>query len=275
MRREIPQAVIAVVAEVVSNHETHATMDGLFMYAGAPGNPPEGSKHAKALAWIRNVNRAQEVENPLRVLGRLIEAYMERQAEPGSWGEKVIPERRARLEKVLASCGLQYINGGTVVVAGLAAPSRTLDELIKARDFDSIGAEFERALRSVDISPRDAVSAACNIIESFCKTYIEEEGLEMPAKQDLQPVWAVVRKHLGIDPSRVEDRDLQEIMSGLIAVASGIGALRTHASSAHGAGKRGYKLEPRHARLAVHAAHTLVLFLLESWTKKKGGGGGT
>ena len=91
-----------------------------------------------------------------------------------------------------------------------------------------------------------------------------------PAKQDLQPVWAVLRKHLGIDPSRVEDRDLQEIMSGQIVFASGMGALRTHASSAHGAGKRSYKLEQRHGRLAVHAAHTLVLFLLESWSKKKG-----
>lgn len=57
----------------------------------------------------------------------------------------------------------------------------------------------------------------------------------------------------------------------MFAVVSGIGALRTHASSAHGAGKRGYKLEPRHARLAVHSAHTLALFILESWEKKRHG----
>lgn len=268
MQREIPQAIIAVVSEIVSNNENHASLDNLFMYAGAPGDPPMGSKLTKAMAWLRKVNRTQNIE-PLRVLGKIIEAYMEMEVTPGSWNEQLVPERRAKLEKVLTSCGLQYLKGGTVVVAGLAAPSRTLDELIRSRDFDSINLEFERALSSVDTSPRDAVSAACNIIESFCKTYIEEEKLEMPAKQDLQPIWAVVRKDLGIDPSRVEDGDLQQIMSGLIAVASGIGALRTHASSAHGAGKKRYKLEPRHARLAVHAAHTLVLFLLESWEKKK------
>lgn len=50
--------------------------------------------------------------------------------------------------------------------------------------------------------------------------------------------------------------------------SEGIGALRTHASSAHGAGKKQYKLEARHARLAIHAAHTVTLFVLESWAKR-------
>jgi len=126
-------------------------------------------------------------------------------------------------------------------------------------------------LHNVEGSPREAVSTACNILESLFKIYIEEEKLGLPAKQDLQPVWAVVRKHLGIDPSKIEDRDIQEILSGILAVVSGIGALRTLASSAHCAGVKGYKLESRHARLAVHSAHTIALFVLESWAKKKHG----
>jgi hypothetical protein len=124
-------------------------------------------------------------------------------------------------------------------------------------------------MKNVDSNPREAVSAASNILESICKVYIAEEQLDMPSKQDLKPVWTVVRKHLGFDPSIVEDQDLQTILTGLFAVVEGIGALRTHASSAHGAGKNSYKLEPRHARLAIHAAHTVALFVLESWGKKK------
>ena len=93
--------------------------------------------------------------------------------------------------------------------------------------------------------------------------------MEKPAKLDLKPVWTIVRKHLGLDPSCIEDQDLQTILTGMIAVVEGIGALRTHASSAHGAGKKGYKIEPRHARLAIHAAHTLTLFVLETWRKRK------
>ncbi|WP_268594539.1 abortive infection family protein, partial [Escherichia coli] len=46
-------------------------------------------------------------------------------------------------------------------------------------------------------------------------------------------------------------------------------ALRTHASSAHGAGRKIYNLKPRHARLAINSAHTLTMFILESWDDRR------
>lgn len=267
MRRLIPAPVLSVCAEIAASRESHATLDSLFTYAGAPGDPPPGSKPAKAQAWLRITNKDENVK-PLEILGRLIENYMEAALDPeNSWDKDGLKDRE-RIVKVLAQCELQYIKGGKIVGA-LGAPSRTLEEFIKDRDFASIDAEFNRALSNVEANPREAVSAASNILESVCKVYIAEEGLEAPAKQDLKPVWTLVRKHLGFDPSTVEDQDLQQILSGLIAITEGIGALRTHASSAHGAGKKGYKLEPRHARLAIHSAHTVALFILESWRKKK------
>jgi hypothetical protein len=266
-RREIPGAVLAVCADMISSGETHATLDGLFMYAGAPGDPPEGSKHAKALAWLRRTNKDPSVD-PLSVLGRLIETYMERPVDesPGSWDKWLVPVR-SKLAAALAASGLQYIQGGRVV-GSLGAPTRTLQEFIRSRDIIAINHEFERASKNVDADPREAVSAASNILESVCKVYIEDEKLGMPAKQDLQSVWTVVRKSLGFDPSQVEDQDLQQILTGMLSIVHGIGALRTHASSAHGSGRKRYKLEPRHARLAIHAAHTMVLFVLESWQTK-------
>ena len=74
-----------------------------------------------------------------------------------------------------------------------------------------------------------------------------------------------MRRHLQFDPGAVEDDDLKRILSGLFSIADGIGALRTHASTAHGSGHSRYRLEPAHARLAVHAAHTLAAFVIESW----------
>lgn len=81
MRTTIPAPLIAICAEVISGRETHASLDNLFMYAGAPGDPPDGSKHAKALVWLRRVNNDLTLD-PLLVLGRLIEAYMEEEAPP-------------------------------------------------------------------------------------------------------------------------------------------------------------------------------------------------
>lgn len=269
MRRLIPARILAVCAEIAATRETHASLDNLFTYAGAPGEPPEGSKPAKSLAWLRRCNKDNSIQ-PLDVLGKLIEAYMEESEKPEyPWSKEPKQESdREKIQKVLGEHELQYLKGGKIVGA-LGSPSRTLEEFIKERDVLAIDGEFNRALTNVESNPREAVSAASNILESLCKAYIEEEGLDMPAKQDLQPIWTVVRKDLGFDPSKVEDQDLQKILSGLISLVDGVGGLRTHASSAHGAGKKTYKLEPRHARLAVHAAHTAALFVLESWERRK------
>lgn len=236
----------------------------LWQSLAISGEPPQCSKHAKALAWLRNVNK-DESTNPLAVLGSLIENYMEAPLDPDNTFHEDGIKDRAKIEAVLAQCELKYVKGGKIIGL-LGTSSRTLAEFIKKRDFKSVEIEFHRALSNVEISPREAVSAASNILESVCKVYISEERLDMPAKQDLMPVWAVVRKHLGFDPSKIED-DLQKILTGLISITDGIGSLSTHASSAHGAGKTSYKIEPRHARLAIHASHTVTLFILESWQK--------
>ena len=271
IRKSIPAPVIAVLSEVLTEAETHAGLNRLFMHAGASGDPPVGvNKQVKVQEWLRQANKDANV-NPLEVLGRLIEPVMEADCDAPTVGESR-RERKAKVEAALARCELHYVKGG--LIAGALGPaSRTLDDLIRGRNTDALEDEFTRALRNVEANPREAVSAGSNILESVCKIYIQDRRLEMPAKQDLPGVWAVVRKDLGFDPSAVEDRDLKEILSGLLAIVSGIGALRTHASSAHGTGRKAYRLEPRHARLAVHAAHTVVAFVLESWDKKERQGG--
>ena len=192
---------------------------------------------------------------------------METELDPGNEYHQGLIKDRDRLSKVLTQCELQYVKGGHVRGA-LGSPSRSLEDYIRGREISPIELEFDRALKNVDANPREAVSAASNILESVCKIYIEQTGITAPPKQDLKSVWSVVRKDLGFDPSRIEDEDLQRIVSGMISIVEGIGALRTHASSAHGASRKTYRLEPRHARLAIHSAHTVALFVLESWAKR-------
>ncbi len=79
----------------------------------------------------------------------------------------------------------------------------------------------------------------------------------------------MVSKGLGLDTGAVADDDMMRVLSGLASVVDGVGALRTHVSTAHGRGRSSYELRPRHARLAVHAAHTLAIFVLETWDSRK------
>ncbi len=273
MRKEIPAPVIAVLSENMPDLESHASLDNLFSYAEAPGEPPEGSKPVKVQAWLRRVNK--EAERPLVVLGRIIECYMElpdieenSRSMYGMHAADTKKEFKRKIEAILSRCNLTYITGG-IISDGSSTPSRSLAELIKGRDIPSIDAEFTRALANVNSEPREAVSAACNILESIFKTYITDENLEMPQKQDLQNVWKVVRSDLGFEPGLLQDDDLKKILSGVLSVVDGIGAFRTHASSAHGEGRKVYKLKPRHARLAIHSAHTIALFVLETWDERK------
>lgn len=274
MKTQIPSALIAVVSDLVAYAETHATLDSLFMYAEAAGEPPQGSKSAKAQEWLRATSKLSN--DPLAVVGSIISRYlddpeMDAGAKISEWqsGYEYKLQKRElvrKVEAVLARNGFQYLTGGHITKGGLA-PSKQLSELIQGRDMPAIHREFDRALETVETKPREAVSAASNILESIFKIYIEDNGLTMPDKQDLQPVFKVVRTHLGLDPSSVADQDLQKIISGLFSIVDGIGSLRTHAGSAHSEGRKSYKLEPRHARLAVSSAHTVATFVIETWDK--------
>lgn len=272
MRRLIPTPVVALVAQLVSDKESHDSITTMFLYAEASGDSPDGNKVVRATGWLLQTNK-QHAE-PLAVLGRIICKYMELpEVAPDYEHDEFFEEPKdqvklrdtvRKIEAALAKNGLQYRTGGHITDGGLA-PSKGLRELIHGRDVPAIHREFDRAMENVEAKPREAVSAAANILESIFKVYIEDNGLTMPDKQDLQPVFKVVRAHLGLDPANLGDRDLQTIITGLFSVVDGIGALRTHASSAHSEGRRGYKLEPRHARLAINAAHSVAMFILETW----------
>ena len=54
-------------------------------------------------------------------------------------------------------------------------------------------------------------------------------------------------------------------LSGLTTTAKGIGALRAHAGDAHGRERGCKRIDGRIARLAIHGASTLALFLIETW----------
>lgn len=269
----IPQYVISAIAETVAESETHASLDNLFMYADAPGDPPEGSKSVKALEWLRRINK-EGGDQKFSIIGRILEKYMEVEIEesPSFYvSQEQIDAKNNKIQKIknqLERAGLTYSRGG-IISKGEGLATKTLSDLIKNRNIHAIEFEFERAIKNIESSPREAVSAACNILESVFKVYIEEHAhLNMPAKQDIQSVWEIVKADLGLDASVLEERDLQEIVSGIMATVNGIGALRTHASSAHGAGKKVYNLKPRHAKLAIHAAHTIAAFVLETWDER-------
>ncbi|MCH8854117.1 MAG: abortive infection family protein [Planctomycetes bacterium] len=278
---KIPPSLIGLVGRIISEEHTHAEIDSIFLSAGFPEDVPAGSRPTKVQQWMRDANR--EFETPLENLGNAIAEYMDR-PEPDADELDADEFARARaenytrnrnkIEQALLAAGLTYFPGGRIVRGGVSGASRTLEQRLRQRPIQTIQEEFDRALENVDASPRQALDAACAILESVCKYYLSQNEQALPSNQSLKPLWTATARHIGLHPEQVEDDDFKKILSGMFSAVDGIASIRTHAGGAHGRlepspGERRYTIKGRHARLAIHSAHTLTLFLLETWEDRE------
>ena len=156
---------------------------------------------------------------------------------------------------------------GGAVIRAVTAKAATID-------FDTVGHEVNRALalESAETDSDDAITAACSIIEAVCRSILLELKLPLPAKKDIDGLVKAVQEPLNLSPARSDlpdeiAADVRQVLGGLTTTAKDIGALRTHAGDAHGRERGFRRVDARIARLAVHAASTLALFLIETWER--------
>tara|TARA_R110002051_G_scaffold1008_1_gene4918 strand:+ start:50308 stop:51204 length:897 start_codon:yes stop_codon:yes gene_type:complete len=138
---------------------------------------------------------------------------------------------------------------------------------------DTVDLDLRRALENTEKDPEAAITAASSLVESLCRSIILARGADLPKDMDISSLYKVVRDLLDLNPkkelktSEIEG-DIRSVLSGLGTVLLGIGALRTHAGTAHGRQKGFTRVDPRIARLAVNSASSLSLFLIETWGMK-------
>jgi len=209
----------------------------------------------------------------------VLKIIIERAADPRDFVQE--PER---LEQVLGYLNSYLMHDGyelqrqgsnsRLTKRGTSAPViSALSATVATIDFDTVQRDLDRALASAETDPEDAVTAACSVIESVCRSVLGELGLPLPAQLDVQGLYKAVREPLGLAPGKEDVSpeiagDVRAILGGLNAAVQGIGALRTHAGDAHGRGRGFRRLDSRIARLAIHAASGIALFVIETWQKK-------
>lgn len=269
---KIPSSVIGAVSSVLAAYYySHSSLNNLFMESGAPGEAPDGNCEKKCSDWLKRCNEDSSI-NALEVLGRVIQNYMDQDTRISLWGNKQnepLIDGQNRIRDSLARNQLSYQVNGYVTLAGAGLASKTLAVYFKTGDFASIEAEFKRAVDQIEKDPHSAITAACAIVEAFCKTFIETRGLEMPRDQSIVPLWNNVKSHLGLNIDATLQLDQKKILQGLAQIVEGVGHFRTHIGSAHGRGISPPKVQVSEARLAVHASHSLVIFLMERWESLK------
>ncbi|WP_205931948.1 abortive infection family protein [Rhizobium leguminosarum] len=157
-----------------------------------------------------------------------------------------------------------------IAIAETAAVTGELSAMAAGIDFDTVSRDLDRALRAAATDPEIAVTAACAVVESVCRSILVELDIEFPTKQDISGLYRAVRDPLGLDPTKEGVaaeivNDVKAVLSGLVTSVQGIGSLRTHVGGAHGKERGFRRIDPRIAKLAIHSASAIALFVIETW----------
>lgn len=121
-------------------------------------------------------------------------------------------------------------------------------------------------------NPTEAIGKAKELVESCCKTILEEYGVSIDSNWDVAKLSKETAKCLRIDvdsPKR-EDKIVKQILGSLQGIASGLAEFRNAFGSGHGKSDNFVPLPIRHAKLAVGSAVTLVEYYWETFEWRKG-----
>jgi hypothetical protein len=134
--------------------------------------------------------------------------------------------------------------------------------------------QIRRIEQSIDTDPGLAIGTAKELVETCCKTILTERGKCVPVASDIPKLTKAVCRELRLVPEGVAEeargaQTIKVLLSNLATIAQGLAEIRGLYGTGHGKDGRAKGLTPRHARLAVGAATTLVSFLFETHEQTK------
>lgn len=113
----LSKALCAVVGEIIAGTGSHASLDTLFLTAGAPGEPPPLAHHSKWKEWLFRAGQDPNLDS-LVVLGNVLEEFMDLPPEADAPEYSEWQKRRRRIEAALEENGLRYFRFGRVLPQG-------------------------------------------------------------------------------------------------------------------------------------------------------------
>lgn len=142
-------------------------------------------------------------------------------------------------------------------------------ELLVTLTGDYVSKQITLMESSIKTDPHIAIGVAKELVETCCKRILSERKVIMDKKWDLPKLLLETNKLLKLTPKDIPEESkavttIRSILGSLSKVVQGICELRNEYGSGHGRDSEFKGLSPRHAKLAVGAASTLAVFLLET-----------
>lgn len=179
-------------------------------------------------------------------------------------GYEIIEKTRISGKPVFAARQIEIIS---------ETPIATLKEKFNEEDASYVTQQITRMESAIYEDPGLAIGTAKELVETICKTILKDRKVEVEGNPDLPQMVKKTASELQLTPSDIHNsakavETIRRILSNLATITNGISELRNRYGTGHGkeAGTKG--LGPRHAKLAVGAASTLAVFLLETHQEK-------
>jgi hypothetical protein len=169
--------------------------------------------------------------------------------------------------------GFDWLNGHLVSVAK-TTQLREIHDAITKVNAPELARQLNRLREAVDDDPGLAIGTAKEMLETACKTILEDQGVPFDASWDLPESLKATRKELKLLPDDIPEavrgaETMKRLLSSLGQIGYGLAELRNLYGSGHGRSARSKGLSARHARLAVGAVATLVQFLFDTHQERR------
>ena len=180
------------------------------------------------------------------------------------WGKNSFKSLKKWIEKD----GFSY-SGGKLHAVGKHPGLKHFTDAVSEFDLPVLHRQIQRMQSAVEDDPGLAIGTAKELVESVCKTILEQRQIPYTDDADIGLLVKEARKALGLVPESIPNAakgadSIRRLLSNLGNVAQGLGELRNLYGTGHGKGGATKGLSPRHARLAVGTAATLSTFLFET-----------
>ncbi len=157
------------------------------------------------------------------------------------------------------------------IISQTALPVEDLKEKFSS---EYISAQIDTMVQMQSKNPTEAIGKSKELIESCCKTILENSDIAIDKKWDITRLVDETVKLLKITPRDIPDTApeaiaIKSLLQNMKNIAQNIATIRNAYGSGHGKSASYKGLEERHAKLAVGSSLTLVNFLWDSYERRK------
>lgn len=166
-----------------------------------------------------------------------------------------VDERESRVDATLAEARTLLSGESSVLDAEMAAS-------VTATGDENLNGLWQDAVEATRHDTADALTRCSRFLEAVCAKILRDRGIPLPKDKSMSPLVKACLEHLEWPDAKEAEGDVRQLLGGIQSITGGIGALRTHFGTAHGASSHLPPLDPAYAVFVKQATVAAAHFLL-------------